>query len=360
MTRTYHIHHAIGQHITRPMRTCIEIAYNRNLRLPKKDRLSLRRLARELGLPKSTLHDEIRRGTVPRPNTFKGKDIWDYSAEVAQQAIDAGHLNQGRPMTMNTTLAKLLRIEIVENRRSPYDALARLREQGIPNLPCERSVYYHIHHGDLGISPSQLPYKLLPNRKKGSQPRLSFSKETARTFIENFERCLDENKDSIEALRIIYNSGDAVITHSMLVELRDRLLAENRQYGAYQIWKNYKILDDTGNVDELDVKTNVNALTNLIQIVRYAFGKNQKLASLLKGHAQRFNLYCGQAQRILTDDQAEIMRQIAAYVVNDGALSVAELNEIDTDLWRRGVLGLTSPVLAEEMQSMARFLLKTA
>ena len=187
-----------------------------------------------------------------------------------------------------------------------------------------------------------------------------FSKETAKTFIENFERYLEENKDSIEALRIIYNSEDTVITHSMLVELRDRLLAESRQYGVYQIWKNYKVLDDTGDVDELDVKTNVNALTNLIQIVRYAYKKNQKLTSLIKGYAQRFSLYCGQAQRVLTDDQKEIMRQIAEFVINDGAITVMELNEIDTDLWRRGVISLTAPVLAEEMQTMARFLLKAA
>ena len=187
-----------------------------------------------------------------------------------------------------------------------------------------------------------------------------FSKETAKSFIENFERYLDENKDSIEALRIIYNSEDTVITHSMLVELRDRLLSESRQYGVYQIWKNYKVLDDTGDVDELDVKTNVNALTNLIQIVRFAYRKNQKLTSLIKGYAQRFNLYCGQAQRVLTDDQKEIMRQIAEFVINDGAISVMELNEIDTDLWRRGVISLTAPVLAEEMQTMSRFLLKAA
>ena len=187
-----------------------------------------------------------------------------------------------------------------------------------------------------------------------------FSKETARTFIETFEKYLDENKDSIEALRIIYNAEDTVITHSMLTELRDRLLAESRQYGVYQIWKNYKVLDDTGDVDELDVKTNVNALTNLIQIVRFAYRKNRKLTSLIKGYAQRFNLYCGQAQRILTEDQQEIMRQIAAYVINDGAISVMELNEIDTDLWRRGVISLTAPALAEEMQTMARFLLKAA
>ena len=185
-----------------------------------------------------------------------------------------------------------------------------------------------------------------------------FSKETANSFIENFERYLEENKDSIEALRILYNSEDTVITHSMLVELRDRLLAENRQYGIYPIWKNYKVLDDNGNVDELDVKMNVNALTNLIQIVRFAYKKNQKLTSLTKGYAQRFSLYCGQVQRVLTDDQTEIMRQIAAYVINDGAISVMELNEIDTDLWRRGVTSLTAPILAEEMQAMARFLLR--
>ncbi len=187
-----------------------------------------------------------------------------------------------------------------------------------------------------------------------------FSKETAKTFIENFEKYLDDNKDSIEALRIIYNSEDTVITHSMLLDLRDRLLSENRQYGVYQIWKNYKTLDDTGDVDELDVKTNVNALTNLIQIVRFAYKKNQKLTSLIPGYAQRFNLYCGQAQRELSPDQKEIMRQIAEFVVNDGAISVTELNEIATDLWRRGVIAFTAPVLAEEVLALSRFLLKSA
>ena len=58
----------------------------------------------------------------------------------------------------------------------------------------------------------------------------------------------------MEALRIIYNSEDTVITHTMLVELRDRLLAESSLYSAYHIWQNYKILDDEGSVDELDSK----------------------------------------------------------------------------------------------------------
>ena len=48
-----------------------------------------------------------------------------------------------------------------------------------------------------------------------------FSKETAKTYIENFEKYLEDHKDDIEALRIIYNSEDKVITHDMLMELRD-------------------------------------------------------------------------------------------------------------------------------------------
>ncbi len=187
-----------------------------------------------------------------------------------------------------------------------------------------------------------------------------FSKETAMTFIQNFEKYINENKDSIEALRIIYNSEDVAITHTMLVELRDRLLAESRQYGVYQIWKNYKLLDRDGSVDELNVRANFNALTNLIQIVRFAYKKNQKLTSLVNGYASRFALYCGQAQRALTKDQQEIMKQIAEYIVNDGAISIMELNEADTELWKKGIRSLGKDSLEEEMQRLSRFILKVA
>ena len=46
-------------------RSQIECLYNRNLRLPKKERLSLRRLAALLGIARSTLPDEIRRRPPP-------------------------------------------------------------------------------------------------------------------------------------------------------------------------------------------------------------------------------------------------------------------------------------------------------
>lgn len=187
-----------------------------------------------------------------------------------------------------------------------------------------------------------------------------FSKESAKTYIENFEKYLEDHKDDIEALRIIYNSEDKVITHEMLMELRDRLLSESRQYSVYQIWKNYKLLDEQGDVEALDGKANVNALTNLIQIVRYAYKTSQKLTSLINGYASRFSLYCGQNQRILTEEQKDIMQQIAEYIINDGAITVMELNETDTELWKKAVKSFGGKTLASEIQTLSKFILKVA
>ena len=188
-----------------------------------------------------------------------------------------------------------------------------------------------------------------------------FSKEEARTFIDNFEQYLNDNADSIEALRIIHNSEDTLITYSMLSELQERLVSENHLFTPYKIWSNYKLLDTDGKVDELDVKQNANALTNLIQIVRYAYKKNPNLTSLLKGYSQKFTLYCGQVQRTLADDQKDIMKQIADYVINDGYINAGELNEFDTDLWRKAVKSFgTAKVLNTEIETLSKFLLKVA
>lgn len=189
-----------------------------------------------------------------------------------------------------------------------------------------------------------------------------FQPETARPFIESFEKYLLDNKDSIEALRIIYNAENTVITYSMLTDLKDKLSSANSLFTPFHLWSNYKILDEDGVVEDFDKKQNVNALTNLIQLVRFAYGRTAELSSLFTGYGQRFNLYCGQVQRTLTDEQKEIMRQISVYIVNEGAFTLQELGSFDTDLWRRGIteFGNNPKMLASEIQQLSRFILKVA
>lgn len=187
-----------------------------------------------------------------------------------------------------------------------------------------------------------------------------FSIETAKSFIENFEKYLDDHKDSIEALRIIYNSEGKPITYSMLCELRDSLLSADRQFTPYFIWKNYKRLDAEGKVKELEQTRNINALTHLIQLARYAYKKNDELFSLFGIYSQRFSLYVGSTNHSLNETQIEIMRKIADYIVEEGSINAMELNSIDTDLWRSGITSFGPQVFASEMQMLSKYIIGAA
>ena len=75
-------------------------------------------------------------------------------------------------------------------------------------------------------------------------------------------------------------------------------------------------------------------------------------------------MYCGQAQReiTLTEEQKEIMKKIAEYVVNDGAFTLMELSQFDPELWKTAMLGFAkkTAVLTAEMQQLSKFILKVA
>lgn len=113
-----------------------------------------------------------------------------------------------------------------ESVSSKNDARNNLISCLITNLGARKKLL-ELHRGYYAVSPDE--DKLI---EKG------FSQEQALSFIENFERYITENADSIEALRIIYNSEDTVITHSMLLELQERLLSENRSFTPAKIWGN--------------------------------------------------------------------------------------------------------------------------
>lgn len=146
----------------------------------------------------------------------------------------------------------------------------------------------------------------------------------------------------------------------MLEELQNMLLAQDKTYLPYIIWNNYKRLDSEGKVSELDQKRNVNALTNLIQIVRYAFKKDNKLTSLYGLFNQRFNLYVGSTNHQLSNIQVEIMKKIAEYIVEEGSINSIELNGVDTDLWRQGITAFGPQILASEMQMLSKYMIGVA
>ena len=158
MTKAYTLHHVPGQHLSFQEREQIAMAHNRNLRLPACRRLSLRKLARQLGLPATTLSREIRRGRVRQPALRRDKEYAEYSEHVAQDHVRAGAQNKGRGMRFTNVLAALLAAKIKDERKSPAHARKELLAEGLPFVPAVSTIYAHIHHGDIGILPGETPY----------------------------------------------------------------------------------------------------------------------------------------------------------------------------------------------------------
>ena len=187
-----------------------------------------------------------------------------------------------------------------------------------------------------------------------------FSIESAKPFIESFEKYINTHVEEIEALRLLYNESNEVITHNMLIDVQDKLLNENSLFKPYSIWTNYQVLDNA-NVEKIDTKYNVNALTNYISLCNYAMKKSSRLSSLFGQYLKRYNLYLGMSQRTLSEEQELVMRRISEYVINSGAISSDELNEIEPDLWRNGVNAFKNiQLLSNEMSTLAKFILKVA
>ena len=61
--------------------------------------------------------------------------------------------------------------------------------------------------------------------------------------------------------------------------------------------------------------------------------------------------------KVHSNPKRSTMQKIADYIVNEGAISVSELNSVDTDLWRKAVISFGAQVLASEMQMLSRYLL---
>lgn len=161
-----------------------------------------------------------------------------------------------------------------------------------------------------------------------------FSKEDAKQTTSAFEEYINDHKDEIEALRIIYNNQGEPITYAILKNLEERLKAVNHKFQALTLWNAYSTLQPE-KVVRLK-QTERDLLTNLIQLVRFAFHSSSELRSLSSIAAQRFELWCGQTQRVpLTKSQKSVLKEIVQYIVSNGTYTQDEMAENDLELLAR-------------------------
>lgn len=155
-----------------------------------------------------------------------------------------------------------------------------------------------------------------------------FSQEEAQATTSAFEAYCEEHKDEIEALRIIYNNQGEPLTYAILKDLENKLKFANSKFNTSLLWNSYAIINPPM-VKHSSTKEEKEALTNIIQLVRYAFHQIGRLESLYPSANQRFNLWCGQNQRPLTEEQIGVMQQVFSYIASNGYCTITEIKDND-------------------------------
>lgn len=141
-------------------------------------------LAGRLGRHRSSVSREYRRGkTVNRDSQMKEFPV--YSARKAQDGAGRAALNKGPRGKLTTGVAAAIAALILQEKFSPYAAVMRLRAcGGLPWVPCERSVYYAIDAGLIGVSRSQLPYRPTGKRRKRAGTRMAYTNAGGRSITQ--------------------------------------------------------------------------------------------------------------------------------------------------------------------------------
>ncbi len=157
-----------------------------------------------------------------------------------------------------------------------------------------------------------------------------FSVEEAQNTTKAFEVYIEAHRDDIEALRILYNNTAKPITYAMLKDLENRLKLENNRFSPRHLWNSYTIVCPSA-VRQATKKDEIKAITNIIQLVRFAYHQIERLESLCITARQYFNLWCGQNQRELTSVQKEIIEQVVDYIAINGACFINDFQVDDID-----------------------------
>ena len=189
-----------------------------------------------------------------------------------------------------------------------------------------------------------------------------FSIEEAQETTSAFEKYVAEHKDEVEALRIIYNNQGEPLTYSMLKELDTQLRYVNAKFNPALLWNTYAILRPA-DVIKFTTKDEKEALTNIIQLVRFAFKHIPRLESLKGEAAKYFNLWCGQGWRGLTESQNKLLQQVVNYIVSNGSCTIEDIKEEDKTQAGQLIQAFGGLVQANQaLSSLSQFLIyrKTA
>lgn len=202
-------------------------------------------------------------------------------------------------------------------------------------------------------------FKVLP-QQQDHVIASEFTQDAAMDCVQSFELSVAELAADNEVLqRLRDHKEDApLLSAAQLEDLQESLKDKIPNFSVESIWDSYAVLARAAESEQsvtlpqddiregsgrtvvpLTTDNEREALTNLLQLMRFAWQQTDQLVSLANDgrFKQLFNLWCGQKQNDLPQDKdlIELYRALAQYIVANGALGYHDVHDLDKNLFAK-------------------------
>lgn len=179
-----------------------------------------------------------------------------------------------------------------------------------------------------------------------------FDLKKAEQTIESFQAFIQQHRDRLTALQILYNQpfGRQRLTYAAIRELVNQLTEQPPYLSTATVWQAYKRLD-AAKVRGAPLD---DQLTEVVSLVRFALGQTATLEPFGELVQRRFNLWLGRekkAGREYGEEQQAWLRSIAAVIAANAEIAPRDFMDLP-DLADRGGLLKARQVLGEGLDQM--------
>jgi type I restriction enzyme R subunit len=176
---------------------------------------------------------------------------------------------------------------------------------------------------------------------------VSDSSDRAEQIVSNFKDFIEENKDEIAALQIIYNEPYRK-QHLMYEQIRELAEKMTRSgLNSMMIWKAYAELEKSRVKGEASDKL----LTNIISLVRFAIGKQDELAPFTQTVEENFEKWLeSQKEKGVeySEDQLKWLDMIKSHIATSASIEKEDFD--DTPFNQHGGLFKAYEVFGQELE----------
>jgi type I restriction enzyme R subunit len=160
--------------------------------------------------------------------------------------------------------------------------------------------------------------------------------ERARSVVESWRAYLDEHRDEITALQVLYSKRQSArVSFADLRELAERIQRPPYNWTPDLIWSAYEAIE-VNHVRHADRHT----VTDLVSLVRFTLGADDELVPYGEGVRERYATWLAQQQQAgaaFTDRQRWWLDRIADVIATSAGISVEDLD--NTPFSDRGGVG---------------------